>query len=137
MSDVQTRSNSLFVATRWIVALFALGMVIMALLAGNGVWGGNRTLITGHQHLGNLLFGVAVLQLVLNYILFSRKQIPMYTMGASFLALILAFIQIGLGYAGRTNVDLRGWHMTNGVLLTAVLGMLVMAYWQSRPARVD
>ena len=122
----------LLALSKWTITLFTLLMVVTAALAGNGIFkkGTMEWLVIGHMHLGNLLFVMAVAQMIVCYLLFTRKHVGNGAMLASFLVFVLTFGQIGLGYSTRSHmVDLVGWHIALGVLLTAASAMLMTALW--------
>ena len=128
----QPGSNLFYSLSRWIITLFTILMVVMAGLAGNGIFkkGDMEWLVTGHMHLGNLMFAMAVAQMVLCYVLFIRTAIGGGLMLASALVMLFTFGQIGLGYSTRNNyVDIVGWHIALGVALTAAEGMLTTMLW--------
>ena len=127
-----TQNTTLFALGKWIVTLFTLLMVVTAALVGNGLFSGadGEWMKVGHMHLGNLLFVMAVAQMVVCYILFVRKKLGNLIMLASALVLISTFGQIGLGYSTLTNyVAVVGWHIALGVLLTAATAMLTTLLW--------
>lgn len=125
-------NSTLFSLSKWTITLFTVLMVVTAALAGNGIFksGSMAWLVTGHMHLGNLLFVLAVVQLVVCYVLYTRKVLgnaAFITSGAVF---IFTFAQIGLGYSTRSHmVDLVGWHIALGVGLTAATSILSTILW--------
>lgn len=131
-----SNNTTLHSVNRWLIVVFTVLMVGTAALAGNGIFksGTMEWLITGHQHVGNLLFVMAVLQLVISYLLWSRKAISGGTMLASALVFLFTFGQIGLGYSTRSHmVDLVGWHIALGVALTAATAMMATMMWTTTP----
>jgi cytochrome b561 len=131
-----SQSSTLLTINRWLIVLFTVLMVVTAALAGNGIYkkGSMEWLITGHQHIGNLLFGLAVLQLVICYVMWTRKTIGGGIMLTSALVFLFTFAQIGLGYSTRSHmVELVGWHIAVGVGLTATTAVLATLLWTSRP----
>lgn len=127
-----SNSTTLHSVNRWLIVVFTVLMVATAALAGNGIFksGTMEWLVTGHQHVGNLLFVMAVLQLVISFLLWSRKAISGGTMLASALVFLFTFGQIGLGYSTRSHmVDLVGWHIALGVALTAATAMMATMMW--------
>lgn len=130
-----SQSSSLLSINRWLVILFTVLMVVTAALAGNGLFKARSMewLVTGHQHIGNLLFALAVVQLVISYVIWTRKAIGNGIMLTSALVFLFTFGQIGLGYSTRNNmVDLVGWHIALGVALTAATSVLATQLWASR-----
>jgi len=128
-----TALSPLWTAVRWLSIVLAIGIVIMATLAGQGLWNGERGLITGHGHLGNALFVLAVVQFVVAVILYQRKGISAVQMIIAFALVVLLLSQAGLGYVGRTNADARAWHIPNGVLLMGIATFNMAMAWL-RPA---
>lgn len=130
-----SQSSSLLKLNRWLIVIFTVLMVVTAALAGNGIFksGSMGWLITGHQHIGNLLFVMAVLQLVLSYVLWTRKTVGTGIMVSSALVFLFTFGQIGLGYSTRSHmVDLVGWHIALGVALTAATSVMATQLWTAR-----
>lgn len=129
----QSSNNTVLISLgRWLVALFTVLMVVTAALAGNGIFkkGTMEWLVVGHMHLGNLLFVMAVAQMIICYVLFTRKQIGNGIMLVSALVFLFTFAQIGLGYSTRGNMaDLVGWHIALGVALTATTAVLTTLLW--------
>lgn len=130
-------SSKLLLLNRWLVTVFTVLMVVTAALAGNGIFkkGDMPWLVTGHMHLGNLLFALAVVQLVVSYVMFTRRDLSGGTMVASALMFVFTFAQIGLGYSTRSHmVALVGWHIAVGVALTASTAVVATLLWaSSRP----
>ena len=132
-----TQNKTLLAVSKWIVTLFTTLMVVTAALVGNGMF--NRQddwLLTGHMHLGNLLFALAMLQGIFFFVLYIRKSIGMGVMLVSALVAIFTFAQIGLGYSTRNNMaDIAGWHIALGVGLTGTAAVLMTMLWM--PANRD
>lgn len=121
--------TSLHTGLRWLSTAVALGVFLMALLIGQGVWGGERGLITGHGHLGNALFVLAIAQVVIAIMLYRRKALAAPPMVLAFGVLVLLFAQAGLGYSGRTNASLISWHVPLGVLIMGVSSVTAAVAW--------
>ena len=130
-STSTTTSATLRSGFRWLSVAVSLGIFIMAMLIGQGVWGGERGLITGHGHLGNALFVLAIVQLVIGIVLYQRKAIPAVLMVLSFTVLVLLFAQAGLGYSGRNNAELISWHVPLGVLIMGVSSFTAAFAWRN------
>lgn len=128
-STTTSSPTALWNAFRWLAVALAIGIVIMATLAGQGLWNGERGLITGHGHLGNALFVLAIAQFAIAVVLFQRKAIPALPMVLTFAILVLLFAQAGLGYVGRENADARAWHIPNGVLLMGLASFMTAFAW--------
>lgn len=128
------QNSTLFALNKWIITLFTILMVVTAALAGNGIFkaGTMKWLVTGHMHLGNLLFVLAVVQMVVCYLLFVRKSIGTGLMLTSGIVFLFTFAQIGLGYSTRSNmVDIVGWHIALGVALTAATAVMMTMLWMA------
>lgn len=131
---ILSNNNTLASLCKWTISLFTILMVVTAALAGNGIFrsGTDAWLITGHMHLGNLLFVLAVAQLVACFMLYSRKVFGNGVMITSALVFLFTFGQIGLGYSTRSHmVALVGWHIALGVALTASTAILSTMLWLS------
>lgn len=128
-----TTQSPLWTALRWVSVILSVGIVVMALLIGQGVWNGERGLITGHGHLGNAIFALAGIQFILAVALYQKKQISATHMVITFLLVVLLLGQAGLGYVGRTNSSLIAWHLPNGVLLMGIATFNAALAWL-RPA---
>ncbi len=127
-----SQSSTLHTLGKWVITLFTVLMVVTAALAGNGIFrsGSDPWLITGHMHLGNLLFVMAVAQLAISYVLWTRKIVGGGVMITSALVFLFTFGQIGLGYSTRSHmVSLVGWHIALGVALTAATAVLTTLLW--------
>ena len=131
-----SNTTTLHTINRWLIVIFTALMIITAALAGNGLFksGSMEWLVTGHQHIGNLLFVFAVLQMLISYVLWTRKSIGGAIMLTSALIFLFTFGQIGLGYSTRSHmVDLVGWHIALGVALTAATAVMSTQMWISTP----
>lgn len=125
-------NTTLFALSKWIITLFTVLMVVTAALVGNGMFrkADMEWLVVGHMHLGNLLFLLAVVQMVSCFVLFTRRLLGGWVMLASALMFVFTLAQIGLGYSTRTNyVAVVGWHITVGVGLTAATAILTTLLW--------
>lgn len=116
-------------ALRWIATLVSALIVIMAFLAGQGLWEGERNLITGHGHLGNGIFALVAIQIVLAFLAFQKGQIGRYHLILNGVIMLLLFTQIGLGYSGRESASARAWHFPNGVLLMGASTVNAVLFW--------
>lgn len=122
-------------AFQWLAVVNAVLMVAQAFLASEGLWGGSRTFLTGHQHLGNAVFALVAIQGVLAFVLASSGQLPRGMMLLGGLTIVLVVAQIGLGYSTRSDIKLTVYHVTNGVLLMGVLAAMAAVAWMRTPAR--
>lgn len=124
-----TTPSPLWTAVRWISIVIAVGIVVMAVLIGQGVWGGERGLINGHGHWGIGVFTLSAIQFVLAIALYQKKQIPVAHMVITFVLVLLLISQIGIGYSGRSNTDLIAWHVPLGVLLMSLATFNAALAW--------
>ncbi|MGB3329771.1 MAG: hypothetical protein WBA46_12500, partial [Thermomicrobiales bacterium] len=61
---------------RWLTVANAVLIVVQAFLASQGIWDGQRGLITGHGQLGNRIFLLVVAQGVLGVMLANGGVLP-------------------------------------------------------------
>lgn len=120
---------------RWLTVVTAVLVLVQALLAGRGLWLGNRNLIDYHEILANVLFLLAVGQVALVLAI----GVP-GALGKRLLVLnaALAFAMIaqtGLGYVGRENMEARAWHFPLGVLIFGLTAVIVTMAWQVNDER--
>ena len=66
-----------------------------------------------HGILGNIVFTLAVVMVVLSFLTQTRGVV----VGHAVAFAALCFAQIGLGYVGRETAEAAAWHIPNGVLL--------------------
>jgi len=97
-----------------LAGVIAALVLVQALLAGRAVWGPWD--IELHEWVGNLLFVLVVVNLALAIV----RRAPTAVLTAAALIGGLTFVQIGLGYVGRTQLEAMAWHVPNGVLLMAL-----------------
>jgi hypothetical protein len=116
-------------AFRWLTVVNALLIVVQAFLASDSVWGGNPDMKSVHGGVGNLVFLTMVAQLVVAYLLSKDGSLPRAALVMSAIVAVLVIAQIGLGYSTRDNVKLAVYHVTNGVLLMGLSGMLISMAW--------
>lgn len=121
--------TALYAGLRWLSVAVALGVFLMALLIGQGVWGGERGLVTGHGHLGNALFVLATAQFVISIVLYQRRMLAALPMVLAFTVLVLLFAQAGLGYSGRSNSSLISWHVPLGVAIMGLSSFTAALAW--------
>ncbi|HYF47475.1 MAG TPA: hypothetical protein VD926_14775 [Acidimicrobiales bacterium] len=106
----------LLTAYRWLAGASAAVVVVMAYLAGHS----DRLFGTGdiglHGYLGELLFAVAVVMVVLSFLTQTRGVV----VGHAVAFAALCFAQVGLGFVGRDTLEAAAWHIPNGVLIMGV-----------------
>ena len=98
-----------------VVHTIGFGVLINAFIAGRALIG--RWEIDVHGYIGNGIFVLAIAAVVLAYV-GRADRVALVLTG---LLAVLVFAQIGLGYSGRENLDVRPWHIANGVLLFGVM----------------
>jgi hypothetical protein len=116
-SPVPTKTN-LVVAYRVTTHLFAIFVLVQAVMAGQIVAEGEMQ--TAHGILGNITFLLGVAGLVLAIVVRAPKSA--ITLAAALIALLV--LQIALGYSGRDSAGATAWHIPNGVLIFG------LATWQ-------
>jgi hypothetical protein len=113
------RSN-LVKALKIVAVLYTALVLIQAILAGRG-WFKDFDLIKTHGRIGDGLFLIVIVQLVLAYLVFGPRNT--LTIGFA-VVMLLTLAQLGLGYSGRDSSTAASLHVPNGVLifgLTCVL----------------
>ncbi len=113
-------------AAQLIVAL----ILIQAFLAGRFLAFGGWT-ITVHGIIGNATFAVAA---VLAVVAVVRRADVVAVLTPIALALLLT-AQIGLGYAGRSSMGARAWHIPSGVLSFGIAVYLASRREAGSPSR--
>lgn len=108
--------TTLWTALRWLSLIIVVGISVMGLLIGQGVWGGERGLIRGHGHWGIGVLVLSAIQFILAIALYQKKQLTATHMVVAFGLVVLLVAQLGLGYSGRANTGLIAWHVPLGVL---------------------
>ena len=117
-------------ALRWLTATISVLVIVMAGLAGQGVWGGDRDLIAGHGYLGNGIFALAAISAGIGFLAWQKGQIGRANLILLGLVVVLLFAQIGLGYSGsRNESSLIAWHLPNGVLLMGASTLNAALLW--------
>lgn len=110
---------------RWLTVITAVLVLIQALFAGRGLWL-NRTFIDYHEILANLLFLLAVAQVVLVLAIRIPGDLGRRLLVLNALLAVLMIVQTGLGYVGRDELEARAWHFPLGVLIFG-LAVLIAA----------
>lgn len=122
MADITTHNES--PAPAWVVptvqatsALLTIGIVIQAFLGTSGMLQQRPNLVTAHEMIGNIAFLLAVAQVVAAFIGMQKGLLSRGLVITSAVVVVLVIAQLGLGYSGRENFDIRTWHIANGVAL--------------------
>ena len=74
--------------------------------------------------MANIFFLVVVVQLLLTVLLKFRGPFGRQLLMMNVILLVLTFVQIGLGYAGRETAQAAAWHIPNGVLIFGLSGAI-------------
>lgn len=96
--------------------LFVASVLVQAFLAGQGLYD-DIDLIDVHGVVANLVFLLAVAQMILAFLATKGSRQHGLLLGLSGLLLVLTVAQIGIGYATENERGLGGWHIANGVLI--------------------
>lgn len=130
------RLDTQWIALRWLATSLSALVVVMALLVGQGLFGGSPGRITDHGYLGNLVFIVGVAQLAFAFLGFQKGLVSRGMLLTAALILLMIFAQIGLGYAGHRSgaKDATVIHFGLGVLLMGASSFSAARYW-GLPAR--
>jgi hypothetical protein len=122
--------SGLLLTYRILAGLSVVLVLVMAVLAGRS----SRLFGTGnievHGYLGELLFAVAAVMVVLSFMTQTRGVV----VGHAVAFAALCFAQIGLGFVGRDTLEAAAWHIPNGVLL---MGLAVAHLTLILPGRSD
>ena len=114
---------------RWLSTGTAVLILLQAIMAGQFLFRGSQFphLKEDHGALGNLIFVVVVAQLILAFLGMRERMWGSNIIVINVVILLLVFVQIGLGYGGRTNTFSASMHIPNGVLLfgLAVLNAVI------------
>lgn len=133
MQTQPTTQSPFWTALRWLSAVIAVGIILLAALVSQGIWGGEGSgFITGHGHLGNAVFALAGIQFLLALVMYQKKQISATHMVITFALVVLLLAQAGLGYSGRSEKSLIAWHVPNGVLLMGIATFSTAMAWFRR-----
>lgn len=129
-SPSATPHANLLPAYRALAGLSVAVVLLNAVLAGRHVFGPGG--IDLHGFIGELLFAVAVVMVVLSFLTQTRGVV----VGHAVAFAALCFVQIGLGYVGRDTQAAAAWHIPNGVLLMglAVAHLTLILPGRSNPA---
>lgn len=120
-------------AYRWLASLFAVLVVVQAFLGTRGVFAAEEGLITGHGHLANGMFALIVIQMVLSWLLSSKRAVSMKEVGLNAFLVLLTVSQIGLGYStrnGENYTNTVSLHIPNGVLLMGIAAIVAAMAWR-------
>ena len=124
------RRSGLLTTYRVLAGISAVLVLVMAALAGHST----RLFGTGdidlHGYLGELLFALSVIMVVLSFMTQTRGVV----VGLAVVFAALCFAQVGLGFVGRETIEAAAWHIPNGVL---IMGVAVAHLCFLLPGQVD
>ncbi len=121
MSWFVRHSQQLQQAFRWIVVGTLILTLVQPVLSGFGTFDGRSGLVNVHEMVANFLFLLALVLFALAFVSgFQHKRRMLIWSG---LLLALIFVQIGLGYSGRSSGVSLALHIPNGV---AVFGTAIV-----------
>jgi cytochrome b561 len=128
--------NGQMTALRWISAIVSGLVVITAFVIGEGFFGGNATLIEDHGYLGNAIFALAAVQLILAFLQYQKGTLGRNHLLLNGLLIVALFAQIGLGYSGSRSgaANALVWHLPVGVLIMGLSTLNAALLW-TRPNR--
>jgi hypothetical protein len=120
--------SGLLTAYRVLAALSVVVVLVMAALAGHSTRLFGSGDIEVHGFLGELLFAVSVVMVVLSFMTQTRGLVVGFAVAFA----ALCFAQVGLGFVGRDTIEAAAWHIPNGVL---IMGVAVGHLFLLLPAR--
>jgi hypothetical protein len=120
-SDAAPEGNrsGLLTATKVVAVLYVALVLLQAILAGRG-WFKDFDLIKTHGQIGDGVFLVAIVQVVLAFMVFGSRS---WLTIASAVLVVLTAIQLALGYSstdGSGNATAASLHIPNGVLIFGI-----------------
>jgi hypothetical protein len=117
MQRAASPQSSATIRKAYAAVIHTLGFCVLinAFIAGRALIG--EWEIDVHGYIGNAVFALAVAAVVLVFV----ARADRVAIGLTVALFVLVFAQIGLGYSGRENLDVRPWHIANGVLLFGVM----------------
>lgn len=123
------RGRTMLTTWRWLTVLFALAILLQAVLASFGLFEDKPGLVAFHRGLGNLLPLLALAQAVLAVIQFRRRS-------AKWIAISLVPLVIGqlaMGYQTSESTTAIALHISLGVLLMSLTTINAVIAWTPRP----
>lgn len=116
----RSNDSAVLIAYRLAIWLFALLVLVQAMLAGQFL-NGQGELITLHRALGSqVLPGLSLVLVVMAVVL--RGGAPWRILAVPTALLALTTLQTGLGFLGRSSLAAAGWHVPLGV---AIFGLAI------------
>ncbi len=112
---------------RWLSGVLVVLVLAQAVVAGQATFGDWEIELHGWMGNGSFAIGVLLVGLAVVGRLGRRAVIAA---GALSVAL---FVQVGLGYAGRTELAAASWHIPMGVTIFGLSVVNAMLPWLSSP----
>lgn len=121
---------------RWLSTATAVLILLQAIMAGQFLFRASEFphLRQDHGMVGNLIFLVVIAQVILAVLGLQRRLWGSNILVINAVILLLIFVQVGLGYGGRSSVFAASLHVPNGVLLFGIA--VLNAVIATLPARV-
>lgn len=117
---------------QWITVVFALAILLQAVLASFGLFEGEPRLVDFHRELGNILPLVALVQAVLAIILFRRRVLGAWPLSIGIALIPLVIGQLMMGYETSESSSAIAWHIPLGVLLMSLTTANAVLAWTPR-----
>ncbi len=120
---------------RWLSGITIALVLLQAVLIGQGLYLGGRSLIAIHGWIGNVTFVGTIVLVGLIVIGVRRGELSRNALTLGVLIALLIVAQIGLGYSGRGGGVPAALHIPNGVLIATLLAaLLTTSFWPSPSA---
>jgi hypothetical protein len=128
---VAETSRGLIAAFKGSCHLATFLVLVQAALAGSFISGEDPDAVSIHEMVGNALFLVVAVQLVLAFLVRGWSRFNLWAWVVALLMLVIA--QTGLGYLGRDDSLPIAIHVPLGVLIFGLATMIsTLAYFESR-----
>ena len=112
-----SQRDALTTVIGWIALFMPIGILIQAFLASYGLFEGEPSLISVHGVFGMVLVVLVALNGGLVTVLVARGQAAWSQLATVLVVLLVYVVQLGLGFATRTDAGMAAWHVPLGVLL--------------------
>jgi hypothetical protein len=124
-------SRGLVAAFKGFCHLATLLIFVQAALAGAFISGEELDMVSVHEMVGNLLFMVVAVQLVLAFLVRGWSKFNLWAWVFALALMVVA--QIGLGYMGRNDSLPVSIHVPLGVLIFGLATMIsTLAFFEDR-----
>lgn len=123
------RGRTMLMTWRWLTVLFALAILLQAVLASFGLFEARPGLVDFHRGLGNLLPLLALAQAVLAAIQLWRRTVMWIAI--SLVPLVIG--QLAMGHQTSESTTAIALHISLGVLLMSLTTVNAVIAWTPRP----